>query len=95
MIPLDEAGPAAPPRRNGELVFEAPWEGRAFGLCVALLEREHLGWEAFRPYLVKAIEDAPAQSYYESLAVALEAFVAERYPWVEMPPSTGMTAPVR
>ena len=28
--------PAAPPRDNGELVFEAPWESRAFGVAVAL-----------------------------------------------------------
>ncbi len=26
----------AVPRRNGELVFEAPWEGRVFGMTVAL-----------------------------------------------------------
>ena len=25
------------PRKNGELVFEAPWEARAFGLAVALV----------------------------------------------------------
>ena len=27
-------GVAALPRKNGELVFEAPWQGRAFGLAV-------------------------------------------------------------
>ena len=26
------------PRRNGELVFEAPWESRAFGLAAAYLQ---------------------------------------------------------
>ena len=30
---LDLQGPAAPPRANGELVFEQPWQGRAFGLA--------------------------------------------------------------
>ena len=35
---LDSAGPAAPPRDNGELVFAAPWESRAFGLALALNE---------------------------------------------------------
>ena len=29
-------GTAALPRRNGELVFEAPWQGRAFGMAVVL-----------------------------------------------------------
>ena len=52
---VDADGPAAPPRRNGELVFEAPWEGRAFGLCVAVLSREELTWADFRPHLVGAI----------------------------------------
>jgi len=73
-LPVD--GPDAPPRSNGELVFEAPWQGRAFGLCVALLEREGLGWDAFRPHLVAALQRAPAQSYYESFVDALEAFAA-------------------
>ena len=27
---------AALPRKNGELVFQAPWEGRAFGMAVVL-----------------------------------------------------------
>jgi hypothetical protein len=30
----------APPRDNGELTFEAPWQGRAFGMAVALQEKE-------------------------------------------------------
>ena len=33
---LDRDGPAAPPRRNGELVFAAPWERRLFGVTMAL-----------------------------------------------------------
>ena len=32
--PLDAEGPAAPPRSNGELVFEAPWEARLFGVTM-------------------------------------------------------------
>jgi hypothetical protein len=28
----------AVPRKNGELVFEAPWEGRVFGMAVAMSE---------------------------------------------------------
>ena len=30
--------PADVPRRNGELLFAAPWEGRAFGLAAAYVE---------------------------------------------------------
>jgi hypothetical protein len=29
---LDVDGIADPPRRNGELIFEAPWQSRVFGL---------------------------------------------------------------
>jgi hypothetical protein len=75
---IDTDGATAPPRKNGELVFAAPWEGRAFGMTVALLEREGVGWDAFRTHLVQAIEADPDHTYYEQLAVALDAFVAER-----------------
>lgn len=77
-LPIDMDGAVAPPRHNGELVFDAPWQGRAFGLCIALLEREGLGWDEFRPHLVAAIERDPTADYYDSLVVALEAFVDER-----------------
>ncbi|HUP87618.1 MAG TPA: hypothetical protein VM143_18335 [Acidimicrobiales bacterium] len=74
---IDTNGPAAPPRRNGELVFEAPWQGRAFGLCVAILEREGLEWDAFRSHLVAAIEADPAADYYDAFGLALDAFVTD------------------
>lgn len=74
---VDRDGPAAPPRRNGELVFDAPWQGRAFGLCVAILEKEGLGWEAFRRYLVRELEVDPAAEYYDAFGRALERFTAE------------------
>ncbi|MDQ3106206.1 MAG: nitrile hydratase subunit beta [Actinomycetota bacterium] len=78
MISADTDGPAAPPRRNGELVFDAPWQGRAFGLCVAVLEREGLGWDAFRPHLVAALAADPDADYYDAFGLALEEFVTER-----------------
>ena len=71
-------GSDAPPRSNGELVFEAPWQGRAFGICLALLEREGLGWDDFRPYLAAAIERQPEASYYQCFAEALGEFSAAR-----------------
>ena len=75
---IDVDGPSAPPRSNGELVFEAPWQARAFGICVAVLEREGLGWDAFRPHLVAAIADDPGRDYYDSFGLALDAFLTER-----------------
>jgi len=74
----DATGPAAPPRSNGELVFEEPWQARAFAMCVSLLERDGLGWDAFRPHLVRAIGEDPQAPYYASLVTALEAFAADR-----------------
>ena len=67
------------PRRNGELVFEAPWEGRAFGLAAAYVEESGVGWAAFRAHLIAAIADLPAGTpYYEAWVEALERLVAER-----------------
>jgi nitrile hydratase accessory protein len=68
-------GQHAPPRDNGELVFTAPWEGRAFALAVALVERLELPWDAFRQRLMDAIADDPDRPYYESWAAALETLV--------------------
>jgi len=75
---IETAGPAAPPRRNGELVFDEPWHARAFGICVTVLEREGLGWDAFRRHLVPVIEADPDAPYYDAFAVALERFLGER-----------------
>jgi nitrile hydratase accessory protein len=76
---IDADGPGAPPRRNGELIFQAPWEGRAFGLAVALRDRGVLPWEAFRTRLIAAIAASDARpagadrpSYYENWLAALQ-----------------------
>lgn len=77
-------GPGAPPRRNGELVFQAPWEGRAFGLAVALGEEGLFSWEAFRTRLIAAIAASDRRpegerlAYYESWLGALEQLLVER-----------------
>ena len=42
---LDVEGPAAPTRRNGELVFDAPWQSRLFGVTMALRERDLFAWD--------------------------------------------------
>jgi hypothetical protein len=76
-VVVETAGPTAPPRRNGELVFEAPWQARAFGLCLAVLELKGLGWDAFRPHLAAAVAADPNGDYYDAFGVALDRFVAE------------------
>jgi len=68
-------GAVAPPRSNGELVFAAPWEGRAFALAVAVVQHAGLPWDAFRLRLIDAIAAQPDRPYYESWAFALESLV--------------------
>ena len=74
------AGPAALPRKNGELVFKAPWEGRAFGLAVALTEAGAYDWEAFRERLIGEIDRADEDDgthYYERWLASLERVLVE------------------
>jgi nitrile hydratase accessory protein len=75
-------GPAALPRRNGEMVFEAPWEGRAFGMAVALSDRRLYAWDEFRARLIDQIAAADAcgagSTYYERWLAAFEALLTAR-----------------
>jgi nitrile hydratase accessory protein len=77
VIPIDTHGALAPPRSNGELVFAAPWQARAFGLAIALLEGHHLGWDEFRHHLLVAIKAHPEATYYEQFVDALAALAEE------------------
>jgi nitrile hydratase accessory protein len=75
-------GPAAVPRRNGELVFDEPWQGRAFGMAVALHEQGLFTWEEFRQELIAriaAVESAGGPfDYYEAWLGAFERLLATR-----------------
>jgi nitrile hydratase accessory protein len=73
-VTIDVEGPAAPPRANGELVFEEPWESRAFGVAVALSERDAFEWERFRQELIAEIGawHGDEWSYYERWLTALQ-----------------------
>jgi nitrile hydratase accessory protein len=76
---LPDAGPAAPPRANGELVFAAPWEGRLFGLTLAMLEAGRFEWPEFQSRLIAAIAKHEAErgrGEYRYYACWLEAFCA-------------------
>lgn len=75
------ADEAALPRRNGELVFEAPWESRAFATAVALADRSYYDWETFRAALISKIaswerdhlDASDAEwNYYDRWLAALE-----------------------
>ena len=66
------------PRKNGELVFEAPWQGRAFGMAAALADQAHLEWAVFRQVLIEDIARAAGAAYYMTWLGALERLVLER-----------------
>ncbi|WCK55643.1 nitrile hydratase accessory protein [Aneurinibacillus sp. Ricciae_BoGa-3] len=79
---------AAPPRKNGELQFEEPWESRSFGMALALYEQKrYTSWDDFRTRLIHEIavwekenkghKDNPAWNYYEHWLAALEKLVME------------------
>ena len=68
----DLATNVSPPRDNGEIVFAAPWERRAFGLTVALCRTQRCDWEAFRQRLIARVAEDERRSYWASWAAALE-----------------------
>ena len=74
-------GELALPRSNGELVFEAPWEGRAFGIVVALNEAGTYEWGDFQRRLAAEIAAAPPDEegsmYYERWLASLEGLLLE------------------
>jgi len=57
-LELDHDGATAPPRDNGELVFDAPWQSRAFGLAAALHESGRVDWSDFQAALITAVAAA-------------------------------------
>ena len=82
MTGLPVQGSAAPPRLNGELVFERPWERDVFGLAMALLERQVISWSEFQPRLIEVIargaDSDHEASYYTCWAAALERVLADK-----------------
>jgi hypothetical protein len=71
------AGAAALPRENGELVFDAPWQGRVLGMALAVVQQHGLDWDEFRQRLIAAVDADSARPYYESWTVALTDLVVD------------------
>jgi nitrile hydratase accessory protein len=75
-------GATALPRKNGELVFDEPWQGRAFGMAVALHEQGRYDWEEFRQTLIAQITAAEARggpfAYYEIWLATFEELLAKK-----------------
>ena len=81
-------GEIAPPTANGEMVFDAPWQGRVFGMARLLAEEGHYTWDEFRAHLIEKIgawdrssqaEDPnEAYRYYDHFLAAFQALLAEK-----------------
>lgn len=77
------SGAEAPPRKNGELVFDHLWEGRTFGMAVTLSDQGIYPWRDFRASLIEVISACDAQGdtttpYYERFLAALEHLAVDR-----------------
>ena len=81
-IAADINGPAAIPRRNGEPLFDEPWQSRIFGAAVALCECGCIEWDEFRERLIAEISlaesRAEASTYYERFLSALERLLTDK-----------------
>jgi nitrile hydratase accessory protein len=76
-------GALAPPLVNGEAVFQAPWEGRVFGMAYALASAGVFEWDEFRDCLIAeiALHEPGADGsypYYQYFQRALERLLAAR-----------------
>ena len=73
------SGNLAPPMTNGELAFEAPWQGRVFGMASTLCTQGYYEWSEFQAELIRVIgdwdrnvDDADEYRYYDHFLKALE-----------------------
>jgi nitrile hydratase accessory protein len=78
----DMTGQAALPRKNGDLVFEEGWQGRIFGMTVAMSHEALFEWREFQERLIaeiaRAEREEEASTYYERWLRAFERLVADK-----------------
>jgi nitrile hydratase accessory protein len=78
----DMEGTGALPRKNGELVFDAAWEARVFGMTISMHERQLFDWNEFRDELIEEIGEADRagsdSTYSERWLQAFEHLLLEK-----------------
>jgi nitrile hydratase accessory protein len=78
----DMEGRGALPRKNGELVFDAAWEARLFGMTISMHERQLFAWNEFRDELIEEVAAADRagsdSTYYERWLDAFEHLLVEK-----------------
>ena len=81
-IAADTSSPAAIPRRNGEPVFNEPWESRVFGMAVGLCERGFYAWSEFQAGLIEEISAADGRNedstYYDRFLRVLQRLIVAK-----------------
>jgi nitrile hydratase len=79
----DMKGAVALPRKNGELVFDEAWQGRLFGMTVAMSHEAQFAWREFQAQLIAEIAHAEREgestSYYERWLNAFEQLLADKH----------------
>lgn len=70
---------------NGEVLFDEPWQGRVFGMAVALYEGGLFEWREFQDQLISVIgeadandQDGPEYMYYQHFQQALGELLAKK-----------------
>ncbi len=76
-------GTTALPRKNGELIFYEPWEGRVFSMAVTLHGEGTYPWEEFQTRLIAEVNSTDCKSgrapdYYEHWLAAFEQLLLEK-----------------
>jgi nitrile hydratase accessory protein len=78
----DMQGATALPRKNGELVFDEAWQGRVFGMTVAMSHEASFAWRDFQAHLIEEIalaeREGESSSYYERWLHAFEQLLADK-----------------
>lgn len=77
---------SALPKNQERLVFDEPWQGRAFGLALALAEQGSYQWDEFRTSLIANIgawdkshsPDDPDWHYYAHWLASLEKLAMDK-----------------
>jgi nitrile hydratase alpha subunit/nitrile hydratase accessory protein len=71
------------PADDGDVVFAAPWQARAFAMVVRLRHDDRFAWSAFQRRLVEAVDAAPdgpadpETAYYEQWLAAFERLLVD------------------
>ena len=78
---LDTEGAAAPPRANGDLAFQEPWQSRLFATTMAACDAGLIDYDTFRDHLIALVarheSDGPGD-YWAAWQDAFEAITLEQ-----------------